>query len=184
MCITHAIYLFYIQVTCLFYIYLYPSTVLILSDSTHLFYVYPSPLHHSITHSVPSIYTSIHGSIHLSACLSIYSICLSIDLPSTTYCQSVSRNATKWMCGVQPHVRIRQEDFGLCVVCLGSGGLFVCLFVCLGVCRRRGCGGGICNRDDDWLESGLYYKSENKGLISVDRSNKATLLLTIPRSSI
>ena len=161
------------------------STHLQYAICTHLFYVYPSPLHHSITHSVPSIYTSIHGSIHLSAaCLSIYSICLSIDLPSTTYCQSVSRNATKWMCGVQPHVRIRQEDFGLCVVCLGSGGLFVCLFVCLGVCRRRGCGGGICNRDDDWLESGLYYKSENKGLISVDRSNKATLLLTIPRSSI
>ena len=26
-----------------------------------------------------------------------------------------------------------------------------------------------------------HYKSEDKGLISVDRSNKATLLLTIPR---
>ena len=102
------------------------------SICTHLFYVYPSPLCHSITHSVPSIYTSIHGSIHLSACLSIYSICLSIDLPSTTYCQSVSRNATKWMCGVQPHVRIRQEDFGLCVV-FGFR-WFVCLFVCLFGC--------------------------------------------------
>ena len=27
----------------------------------------------------------------------------------------------------------------------------------------------------------FHYKSEDKGLISVDRSNKATLLLTIPR---
>ena len=72
------------------------------------------------------------------------------------------------------------------MLCLGSGGLFVCLFVCLfGCCvEEEVVGGWICNRDDDWLESGLYYKSENKGLISVDRSNKATLLLTIPRSSI
>lgn len=31
-------------------------------------------------------------------------------------------------------------------------------------------------------QKGGKYKSENKGLISVDRSNKATLQLTIPRS--
>ena len=30
----------------------------------------------------------------------------------------------------------------------------------------------------------LNYKSQNKGLISADRSNQATLLLTIPRSII
>ena len=89
----------------------------------------------------------------------------------------------KWMCGVRPHVRIGQEDFGLLLVCLGSGGLFVFVWVCVRVEEVVG-GWRICNRDDDWLESGLYYKSENKGLISVDRSNKATLLLTIPRSSI
>ena len=72
-----------------------------------------------------------------------------------------------------------------CVLCVWVQ--VVCLFVCLfvWVCvEEEVVGGGICNRDDDWLESGLYYKSENKGLISVDRSNKATLLLTIPRSSI
>ena len=54
----------------------------------------------------------------------------------------------KWMCGVRPHVRIGQEDFGLLLVCLGSGGLFVFVWVCVRVEEVVG-GWRICNRDDD-----------------------------------
>ena len=52
------------------------------------------------------------------------------------------RNATKWMCGVRPHVRIGQEDFGLLLVCLGSGGLFVFVWVCVKSWLKRLWGGG------------------------------------------
>ncbi len=45
------------------------------------------------------------------------------------------RNATKWMCGVRPHVRIGQEDFGL-LVCLFVWVQVVCLFVFVWVCVR------------------------------------------------